>query len=707
MVKTGDNNPNKILGSTGADTLDGAGANDTILGSGGNDLLIGSGGADSIDGGAGNDILNGGAENDVLIGGTGNDVLTGDTGNDTLKGGDGTDKLDGGIGDDSMEGGGSNDLYIVNSIRDKVIETSALKSVDTVESSVTFTLPNLVEHLSLTGLIDLNGTGNKLNNKITGNNADNKLTGLDGQDTLIGGEGADTLDGGTGVDSLVGGGDDDLYIITSSGDKVVEVESGGDEDEVTSTVDFTLANHVEVLTLMGESNLRGAGNNQDNILNGNSGANELSGNGGNDTILANEGDDRIDGDKGDDEIDGGDGNDVATYAGIFDGYQITFDEEGQSYIIEDIDDSDGNEGMDILVGVESVEFTDQVVELTTASQPSGEMPMMSIGDVTKPEGTGSVSTAFDFPVTLSAASDTEITVDYAVQGNGVTASTGTLTFAAGETEQFVSVAVAADSVDEPDQTFTVQLGNAVGAELEKSQGTGTIQDDDDAPTTPTVVFDGLDFDFTDENDYFSATEFNDRIGGAGGNDTLDGLNGNDSLTGGAGDDYLYGGEGNDSLVGSEGNDTLYGSNGNDSLNGSAGNDYLDGEYGSDTLSGSAGADTLKGGSSYDDDVTDRFVFNIGDSGVGAGNRNILDDFRYYKDSYSKATAVIDLSNLSATPLTFKVPAVFDGANQVIYKVEGGRNTVVQVNLDANTSTVEMEIEITGIVRLVASDFDLS
>ena len=67
---------------------------------GGNDLIVGSSGADTLNGYLGNDILRGNDGNDILLGGGGADTLYGNVGNDTLVGGAGQDTLYGGGGAD-------------------------------------------------------------------------------------------------------------------------------------------------------------------------------------------------------------------------------------------------------------------------------------------------------------------------------------------------------------------------------------------------------------------------------------------------------------------------------------------------------------------------------------------------------------------------------------------------------------------------------
>ena len=111
------------------------------------------------------------------------------------------------------------------------------------------------------------------------------------------------------------------------------------------------------------------------------------------------------------------------------------------------------------------------------------LPSLSVADMSVAEGTASVT----MTVTLSAASTSQVTVDYAssddtaTAGSDYTAVSGTLTFAAGDTTKTVSVTISDDSTDEDDETFKFTLSDASGATISDSEATVTITDNDDEP----------------------------------------------------------------------------------------------------------------------------------------------------------------------------------------------------------------------------------
>jgi len=186
--------------------------------------------------------------------------------------------IDGGTaGADALSGKSGNDTYIVDHTGVTITENAG-QGTDIVQSSVTFTLDNNVENLTLTGPGNINGTGNSLDNYITGNSGNNVLYG-----------------GSAGNDTLAGGDYYDTYIIDRTGITIIETPTG-DTDYTVASIDYTLADNVENLTLTGSA-IIGVGNSLINNITGNSlnnildggtaGADILQGGTGNDTFIVN------------------------------------------------------------------------------------------------------------------------------------------------------------------------------------------------------------------------------------------------------------------------------------------------------------------------------------------------------------------------------------------------------------------------------------
>ena len=116
-------------------------------------------------------------------------------------------------------------------------------------------------------------------------------------------------------------------------------------------------------------------------------------------------------------------------------------------------------------------------------------PTLSIDAPTVTEGDSS-TTILTFKVTLSPASGKAVSVAYADAGMGTATSatdyaaitSGTLNFAAGDTEKTVAVTINGDEVDEPNETVILRLSSPSNAALSGGKttldGTGTITDDD-------------------------------------------------------------------------------------------------------------------------------------------------------------------------------------------------------------------------------------
>ncbi|MGN6210232.1 M10 family metallopeptidase C-terminal domain-containing protein, partial [Asticcacaulis sp.] len=296
--------------------------------------------------------ISGSAENDSIKTGKGADQIFGFEGNDVLNGG---------AGADWMYGGAGNDTYYVDNIGDLASEKIGLDvvhdtgGIDLVNSSISYTLGDYLENLSLTGSANINGTGNALNNVLKGNGANNILKGGAGADQMSGGTGNDAyyvdnlgdkvieasgggtdtvfssvtfnllgqyaenltltgsgkiagsgnalnnyitgngndnrLDGGAGADTLIGGLGNDSYYVDNVADRVIEQSGQGTDTIVSKNYSYTLGDFIENLTLWGASNLSGTGNSLSNIITGNAGDNVLNGGGGADTLTGGGGND--------------------------------------------------------------------------------------------------------------------------------------------------------------------------------------------------------------------------------------------------------------------------------------------------------------------------------------------------------------------------------------------------------------------------------
>ena len=115
-------------------------------------------------------------------------------------------------------------------------------------------------------------------------------------------------------------------------------------------------------------------------------------------------------------------------------------------------------------------------------------PRVSIGDVAILEGNAGVATA-RFTVSLSSALASPVTVAYgtadasAKAGSDYTAAAETVTFAPGETQKVIDVALNGDTTYENDETFLVRLSDVpAGIATGNTFAVGTIRNDDATPT---------------------------------------------------------------------------------------------------------------------------------------------------------------------------------------------------------------------------------
>ncbi|QLE55149.1 NF038122 family metalloprotease [Nostoc sp. TCL26-01] len=621
---------NQITGNSGNNTLDGKAGDDTLSGGLGNDTYIvdsvadvvtenANEGTDSVTAsvtytlsnhverltlsgtnninGTGNSLNNtitGNSGNNTLIGGAGNDSLSGAAGNDILNGGAGNDSLNGGTGDDTLIGGTGDDSYNVDSVADVVTE-NLNEGTDSVTASVTYTLSDNVEKLTLTGTANINGTGNSLNNTITGNAGNNTLIGGAGNDSLSGGvgndilnggAGNDSLNGGTGDDTLIGGTGDDSYNVDSVADVVTENLNEG-TDSVTAAITYTLSDNVEKLTLTGTANIDGTGNSLNNTITGNAGNNTLIGGAGNDSLSGNAGNDILNGGAGNDSLNGGTGDDTLIGGVGDDSYNVDS--------LADVVTENANEGTDSVTASVTYTLTDNVEKLTL----TGTANIDGIGN------------SLNNTITGNAGNNTLIG---GAGNDSLSGGVGNDTLIGGLGDDSYTVDsvgdVVTENANEGTDTITASVSYTLSDNVEKLTLTGTAN------------IDG------------TGNSLNNTITGNAGNNTLTGSIGNDSLSGGTGDDTLDGGTGTDTLVGGSGNDILVGGFGSDRLIGGTGND--------------------------------KFVFTSLGEGI-----DTITDFSSADDVLVVQTLLTNLNYTGTKPIT-------DG---YIRGIQSGANTLIQIDTD--------------------------
>ncbi|MDP3407393.1 putative Ig domain-containing protein [Bosea sp. (in: a-proteobacteria)] len=550
----------------------------------------------------------GGSGNDTLTGTGGADRLFGQGGNDILIGLDGDDTLNGGTGTDEMQGGAGNDSYVVDDAGDVASEDDGFGGdaggLDKVTASVSFTLAQYIENLTLSGTADIDGTGNALDNRLLGNAGANVLDGGDGEDTLNGyggsdtlrgGQGNDRLDGGTGVDAMFGGAGDDIYYVDDALDMASEDDGlGGDAgglDLVIATASTVLSAHVEDLRLVGSDAIDGTGNDDDNSLLGNNAANRLIGLGGADVLTGYGGNDIIEGGEGDDVLTGGDGDDILRGGENDDvlkggaGFDAMFGGSGDDlYYVDDLGDTASE---DDGFGGDAGGF-DTVYSTVSFALAAGI-------EVLRASGSGAISLTGN-------AGDNSLYGNAAA--NVIEGEAGNDLLSGGGGDDVLSGGDDDDRLlggDGADQLFgdagNDRLDGGAGADF-MNGGAGddiyyvndvgdVISEDDgfggDAGGFD-IVYSSVDVTLGAgiENLYLT--------GSSAANGTGNGLD--NRILGNSGDNVLSGGDGADQLVGNAGNDVLIGGAGTDNLNGGAGMDRLIGGLARDVLTGGADADTF-------------------------------------------------------------------------------------------------------------------
>ncbi|WP_373533062.1 hypothetical protein [Vampirovibrio sp.] len=656
----------------------GGSGNDSITGNTGNNILIGGTGNDTMVGGTGNDTYGVNATGDVvteaasagtdtvqaslnytlgtnvenlILTGVANLTGTGNTLNNFITGNGGNNTLDGGTGNDTLIGGLGNDTLVVNAVGDVVTENGD-EGIDTVQASISYTLGNHVENLTLTGATNLTGKGNTLNNLLIGNTGNNSLTGAAGNDTL---------DGGTGNDTLVGGLGDDFFVVNVVGDVITENADGG-VDTVQSSISYTLGTPLENLILTGTSNLTGTGNGSDNVLIGNTGNNTLTGGSGHDTL---------DGGVGTDSLIGGVGDDVYIVDSIF-----------------DVVTENASEGTDTVQAKVSYTLGSQLENMT----------LLGASNI---NGTGN-----SLDNTIAGNSGNNI-LDGAAGNNTLLGGLGNDTYVLNSMADVVT-----ENASEGIDTVQAHFSYSLGDHLENLDLTGSLAINGTGNTL---------------DNFLVGNSGDNSLVGAEGNDTLDGGAGSDTLVGGTGDDVHAVDSVNDIVteLTDEGIDTVQASisytlgndvenltlTGSSDLNGTGNalNNLLTGNSGNNILIGEDGEDTFAGGSG-----NDTYLINsVGDVAIenaSEGTDTVQSFISYTLGEHFENLTLIGAATLNATGNTFDNELIGNASRNILdggtgndtmagglgdddYVVDN-TNDVVSENADAGFDTVQSSITYT-------------
>ncbi len=715
--------------------------NKTLIPTNGNDVITGYATNDILNGADGNDIIDGGAGDDTLDGGAGNDTLKGNAGADTYlfgvgSGQDSIDNLDTdalGINADKILLGtgitqsdvtfkrADSDLILsINNTSDTLtvlnyfnLDATGPDSLENIQFSDGFilTIESVKALLASGGAGDDDLYGYSTNDNISGQAGNDRIFGYagddvlnggsesdmlyggQGSDILLGGTGNDLLDGGIGSDSLSGGEGNDIYYVDDVADEVIELNGQG-IDEVLSSITYSLSGGVENLTLVGNANINGTGNSENNVLIGNSASNQLYGLGGNDSLDGGTGADTLVGGAGDDSYFVDSTLDVLVEIAnegidsVYASANYTLSANIENLILDasagNINASgnaeanfikgnsgnnrlDGGSGADILDGGSGNDTyvidtaLDQIVESAAGGMDTVESSITYI-----------LTDAALENLTLTGSANLNATGNDAT--NQLTGNSGNNRIDGGLGADVMSGGAGNDTY------ITNEAGDSINEGF--NEGVDTVERNYETLNVLESNVENLVIKINvvhgkgnELGNVITGNAADNSLLGLGGNDTLSGEQGNDELDGGAGVDTLIGGLGNDiyhvddetDVVvenAAEGIDTVFTSANyvlsahveNLTLNAAAG--YIDGTGNSEAnhiignssgnrLDGAAGADILEGGDGDDTYVIDNLSDQIIETELG-GNDTVESSITYTLSSTLENLTLIGEANLDAT-----------------------------------------------------------
>jgi Ca2+-binding RTX toxin-like protein len=200
-------------------------------------------------------------------------------------------------GADILVGGAGDDVYVVSSINQSLVEDSN-GGIDTVITSVSgLSAYRGIEILEVDDQSSSYSSALDVHPFTQNSSSSFELTGGFDTLTILGGRGSDVLSS-SGSSTLIGGSGDDVYIYTGSELIIENTDSGS--DSVLTYASLTLPDNIEYVVTKSDSDINIIGNGLSNILVGNTSDNLLSGGAGNDTLVSMGGEDELIGGTGTD-----------------------------------------------------------------------------------------------------------------------------------------------------------------------------------------------------------------------------------------------------------------------------------------------------------------------------------------------------------------------------------------------------------------------
>jgi len=601
--------------------------------------------------------------------------------------------------------------------------------IDTVQTSIPYTLTGNVDNLTLLGGGHLNGTGNNLNNMLTGNAGNNVLDGGAGTDTVnfanatagvlanlaagtATGFGTDTL---LNIENLLGSAFDD-HFIGDSGNNSLDGGPGMDTVSYVNAIAAVTANLATGIAI-------GFGN--DALLNI-------------ENLLGSSYNDNFTGSVANNVFDGGAGYDIVSYANATVGVTANL----ATGIANGF-------GVDTLLNIEHLigsAFNDIITGTSVGNYISGGMGMdtMSYANATGPVYVNLALTAVQ---ANGYGADTLLSIENLIgsaYNDGFTGTNGNNVFDGGNgldtvvyanATAAVTVDLAAGTASGFGNDTLISIEHLIGSDhndvLTGTSGNNYLNGGAGydavsyANATVGITINlalstaqntGFGTDTLLNVEHLTGSAYDDLVLGTRGTNYINGNGGFDTVqyinvgganvdlaltvaqnTGGGGVDTLRNIEG---LIGTNYNDTLKGDAGNNRLDGYAGNDSLIGNGGDDLLRGGGGNDTLTGGTGLD-------IFRFDVAPNAATNLDTITDFNAADDTielenavFAKlaTTGVLAAGNLSTTGVAT------DADDYVVYNSTTG---ALYYDADGNGGGAAVQFALLGTTvhpTITAADF---